>query len=256
MGLSCLWDNHFLVAGVSVQATPNMCAGPSLTSPLTATHWGLGSKCWPHGARSEEETWDEAMQVQGADLGQSGRELRGWGTGACPLSPLSLRGEAQRKEAGKVPPKRVEPQGGPPTHVSGSQDGVKGQWRVEGPGGGAVVGGCLVRDAQGLRWNSGYGIQGTMEVTGVKLVRTQWALRSQESQDAQLLLIWASGRFGGNTEMEMVERTGFEGAMNGLTLKFSRGRRLQDPQRERSGQATDRFSTSKALDLNHDWGEG
>lgn len=42
MGLSCLWDNHFLVAGLSVQAAPKMCAGPSLTSPPTATHWGLG----------------------------------------------------------------------------------------------------------------------------------------------------------------------------------------------------------------------
>lgn len=133
------------------------------------------------------------------------------------------------------PSKRMEPQEGPPTHVSGSQEGVKGQWRAEGPGGCGVVGGCLVRDAQGLRWNSGYGVQGTMEVRGVKLVGTQWALRCQESQDAHLLLIWASGRCGGNTEMGMVERTGFEGAMKGLALNFSRGRRLQDPERERSG---------------------
>ena len=45
MGLSCLWDNHLLVARVSVQAIPNMCAGPSFTSPPTATYWGLGDMC-------------------------------------------------------------------------------------------------------------------------------------------------------------------------------------------------------------------
>lgn len=75
--LSCLWDNHFLVAGVSVQAAHNIFAGPVLTSPLTATLWGLGGVCWPHRSPSEKETWDEATQVLGAGLGQSGRELQG-----------------------------------------------------------------------------------------------------------------------------------------------------------------------------------
>lgn len=106
-----LWDNHFLVSGMSVQAAPNICAGPVLTSPLTATHWGLGGVCWPHASPSEEETWDEAMQVLEAGLGQCGRELQGWGTGACPLSLLSLRGEAQLEEGrtGPLPQKNGTP---------------------------------------------------------------------------------------------------------------------------------------------------
>ena len=53
-------------------------------------------------------------------------------------------------------------------------------------------------------------------------------------RDAPLLLIWASGICRGNTKTGMVERTRFEGKMKGLDLIFSRGRRRQDPQRERS----------------------
>ena len=78
------------------------------------------------------------------------------------------------------------PQEEPPGHVSGSQDGEKWQWRAEGPGGCGVVEGCLVRDAQGLKWNSRCGVQGTTEVTGIKLVSTQWSLRCHEGQGCPL----------------------------------------------------------------------
>ena len=50
----------------------------------------------------------------------------------------------------------------------------------------------LVRDAQGLRWGRDSGCEGlgTQEFTGVKLGRTQWSLRCQESEMPPLFLMW------------------------------------------------------------------
>lgn len=94
-----------------MQAAPNIFAGPVLTSPLMATLWGLGGVCWPHSSPSEEETWDEATQVLGADLGQSGRELQGWGARSLSFVSLSLRGKAQVEEGrtGPLPRKNGTP---------------------------------------------------------------------------------------------------------------------------------------------------
>lgn len=60
--------------------------------------------------------WKQVQVNQEGSSGVGGLEL-------VPCPPSSLRGEAQLEEAGTGSPQGMGLQDGPPTHVSGSQDG-------------------------------------------------------------------------------------------------------------------------------------
>lgn len=60
--------------------------------------------------------WKQVQVNQEGSSGVGGLEL-------VPCPPSSLRGEAQLEEAGTESPQGMGLQDGPPTHVSGSQDG-------------------------------------------------------------------------------------------------------------------------------------
>ena len=60
--------------------------------------------------------WKQVQVTHKGSSGVGGLEL-------VPCPPSSPRGEAQLEEAGTGSPQGMGPQDGPPTHVSGSQDG-------------------------------------------------------------------------------------------------------------------------------------
>lgn len=166
----------------------------------------------------------------------------GLGDWSLSLSPLIPEGRGTAGgDRNRVPPTREwDSRMGP---LLTSQGHRMEQWRGCGTRWAVVWSGRgLVRDAQGLRWGRDSGCEGlgTQEFTGVKLGRTQWSLRCQESEMPPLFLMWVCGGCRGNTEMGTVGRTRFEEKMKAETLNMSRGhsedRGHRRPQRRRSSK--------------------